>query len=93
MSTAPLLEATLGPQDRAEYLRDLQALVAMERVQLEDEAGTRACTVDEVFAILEAGRLRRALICYSYEGTRWFDTLRVEDGALHLIRVAEPTPE
>jgi hypothetical protein len=92
MSTAPLLEAVLGLEDRAGYLRDLQALVALERVQLEDEAGMRACTVDEVFSALEAGRLRRALICYRYGGTRWFDTLRVENGALHLVRVEEAKP-
>lgn len=89
MSTAPLLHATLGPEDRANLLRDLSALAAIESAQVEDAGGTRTCRLDEVFAAIEAGGVRRALLRYRYDGRTWFDTLIPEGEALRLVRVAE----
>jgi len=91
-AAAPLLHATLGPQDRAELLRDLSAVAEVFAVQLEDEQGTRACRLDEAFAALEQGSARRALVRYRFEGRTWLDTLLPDGGGgdlVRLVRVAE----
>ena len=89
---APLLHATLGPEDRADLLRDLSALAAIDAVQIDDGTGTRACRLDEAFAALEAGTARRALVRYRFEGRAWFDTMVLDAGSpglVRLVRVAE----
>lgn len=90
----PLLHATLGPQERAELLRDLSAVADVDAVQIDDGAGTRPCRLDEAFAALEARTARRALVRYRFEGTAWLDTLVLDGGdpaLVRLVRVAEPT--
>lgn len=89
MSAAPLLEAVLGPEDRADYFRDLSALAAIEEVRMADDRGERLCLLDEAFEALEAGRLERARIRYTYDGRRWFDTLLVGAEGARLVRIAE----
>ncbi len=89
MSTAPLLQAKLGPEDRADYLRDLSALVELESAQVEDDAGTRACRLDEAFEALENGAAHRALLRYRYDGRLWFDTLIPDFDGVRLVRIAE----
>ena len=84
---APLLHATLGPQDRAELLRDLSAVARVQSVQLDDGVGTRACRLDEAFAGLEDGTARRALVRYLYDGRLWTDTLVRDAGAPGLVRL------
>lgn len=89
MSTAPLLQAILSPQDRAELLRDLDALVQIHSVQVEDQTGTRSCRLDEAFAAMELGTGRRALIRYRHDGRSWMDTLLRDGEDVRLVRVAE----
>jgi len=89
MSTAPLLQAKLGPEDRAEYLRDLSALVEMKSAQIEEDAGTRACRLDEAFAALESGTAHRVLLRYGYDGRIWMDTLIPDHDGVRLVRIAE----
>lgn len=91
-STAPLLHATLGPEDRADLLRDLEALARIDAVQLDDGVGTRACRLDEAFAALEHGTACRILLRYRHAGRAWMDTLMPDGGnrtLVRLVRVAE----
>lgn len=101
MSHAPLLQALLGPEDRAEYYRDLVALAEGLTAQVEvPGVGTRPCRLDEAFAALEEGTSRRALLRYRHDGRHWLDTLLIEPRGVRLVRIAEdeagagaPTPE
>lgn len=89
---APLLHATLGPEDRADLLRDLSAVAAVDAVQIDDGTRTRTCRLDEAFAALETGTACRALVRYRFDDRAWFDTLVVDagnPGLVRLVRVAE----
>lgn len=90
--SAPLLHATLGPEDRADLLRDLEAVAEIDRVQLDDGTGTRACVLGEAFAALEHRTARRVLVRYRHDERIWLDTLVLDPGdpsLVRLIRIAE----
>jgi len=89
MSAVPLLEAVLGPQDRAELMRDIEALTHVYSVQVEDDTGSRACRLDEAFAAMELRTGRRVRIRYRHEGRIWMDTLLQNGDEVRLVRVAE----
>jgi hypothetical protein len=89
MSEAPLLQAALGPEDRAELLRDLTALAEIDSAQVHDAGGTRLCRLDEAFAALEEGTAERALLRYRFDGQAWLDTLIAGADGIRLVRIAE----
>jgi hypothetical protein len=89
MSAAPLLQAVLGFEARAELLRDLSACATVHAAQIDDGSGTRACRVDEVFAALEDGSARRALVRYEFDGKRWTDVLMPSPEGVRLTRMAD----
>ena len=94
MDVAPLLQVQLGPDDLADYCRDLSALVTMQEIRLEDHTGLRRCRLDEVFAAIEAGTAHRAMLRYAYLDDTWIDTLKIDTEGVHLVRMAiEPAED
>lgn len=96
----PMREARLSAVQIEALIRDIAELAADVQLMQHADNSNRATArnansaeqLDFAKAALLSGTVPRIQIRYRWNGKRWIDTLKVESGTYHLVRIAHDRP-